>query len=162
MARKAAVRASLKNWEVSTTSASTNETTNSPSPQASLTPGTTRIRWRRSRPHATYPRSRKKSPRTGADAGTEDRRCESRHQHGRPSQFPFSHPGQGLVGPAQRKSFNARLHGDFRSEGQKILAVATREIGHRTDCPFAPNQLVRKRRDVAHVNAAADDRTPLL
>src|ERR1700694_6157797 len=40
---------------------------------------------------------------------------------------------------------------------QEFLAVLPRQVGDRTDLSFHPQQLVRKRRDVTHVDAGADD-----
>jgi len=41
-------------------------------------------------------------------------------------------------------------------EREKLFAIATREIRHRTDRPFVPEIAIGKRRDVAHVDSAAN------
>ena len=44
-----------------------------------------------------------------------------------------------------------------RRELQELLAVAAGEVGDRAQLPLAPEDLVRETRDVAHVDAGADD-----
>ena len=50
------------------------------------------------------------------------------------------------------------LGSDRHSRGklQKLLAVGPGQVGHRADHPLPPEQVVGKRRDIAHVDAAAD------
>ena len=56
----------------------------------------------------------------------------------------------------ERKSLCFSAHRHTRREREKFLAVASRQIGDRTDRPLLPQIVIGKRRDVAHVNPAAD------
>jgi hypothetical protein len=63
-------------------------------------------------------------------------------------------------GPRSRAGggrFDRGLHGDLRGEGEQLLAVPAREVRDGPHDPFPPEDPVRKRRDVAHVDARADD-----
>src|SRR5919204_569537 len=44
-----------------------------------------------------------------------------------------------------------------RGEREELLAVAPRQVRDRANDALAPEQLVRERRDVAHVDAGAND-----
>src|SRR4029434_6239916 len=48
-------------------------------------------------------------------------------------------------------------HGNSRHEAEKLFAIAPGEIRDGTDRSLMPQLAVRKRRNVAHVNSAADD-----
>ena len=51
--------------------------------------------------------------------------------------------------------------GHLRGQGEELLAVGARQVGHRAQDPLAPEVRVRKGWDVAHVDSAAHDRAAL-
>ena len=51
--------------------------------------------------------------------------------------------------------------GTRRGEREELLAVAAREVRDRAERPLAPQEVVRERRDVRHVDARAHDRAAL-
>ena len=48
-------------------------------------------------------------------------------------------------------------HGDTRRQREELLAVPASQVGNRTKHALAPEVLIGKGRDVAHVDAGADD-----
>ena len=61
----------------------------------------------------------------------------------------------------ERVRRDVRAHRDPRGELQELAAVRAGQVGDRAQHALAPQQLVRQRRDVAHVDAAAHDRPAL-
>ena len=59
--------------------------------------------------------------------------------------------------PARAGRLDLRPDGNLRREREELLAVAAREVRDRAQHALAPEELVGKRGDVAHVDAAADD-----
>ena len=64
---------------------------------------------------------------------------------------------QRLVGLAQGKRLHRRSHGNTRRERKELLPIAAGEVGDGAEAALFPQELVGEARDVAHVNAAADD-----
>src|SRR6266853_6680219 len=56
----------------------------------------------------------------------------------------------------QRKCLDRGADRNARRQRKEFLAVATRQIGYRANAALLPEEFVRERRDVAHVNAPAD------
>src|SRR5947207_2060005 len=134
-----------------------------------------------SRPPSRRPR-RRRSP-TASSSGREpsrlpqmdQRRCASTSRRFvRPSiRHPWSarsdveHSGaanlattqalEPLVRLLERKCLHARPHRDLRRQREELLAVTPGQVRNRPQHPLAPEQLVRKGRDVRHVDARADD-----
>src|SRR5438105_10185664 len=84
------------------------------------------------------------------------------HQHGRALDFSCSQLAQGLVGFRKRKGLNLGSHRQFGSKFEKLLSISTGQIGDRTKASLFPQQVVGKRRNVAHVDAGANDCSPAL
>ena len=78
------------------------------------------------------------------------------HQHRRPLDLAPAQPVEGLVGRLQGKGLHRGFDRHPGGELKKLLAVGPGQVGHRADHPLPPEQVVGKRRDVAHVDAAAD------
>ncbi len=70
---------------------------------------------------------------------------------------PGSDSGQRRVGLRQRKHLDGCADGHLRGQRQELLAIGARQVGHRADAALAPQPAVREGRDVAHVDAGADD-----
>src|SRR5262249_25583014 len=82
-----------------------------------------------------------------------------RLQDERTLDFAAAEARQRRVGGGERQDLDHRRdHGRFRL-GEKALAVGAREIRDRDDLALPPEQLVRKARDVAHVNPGATARS---
>ncbi len=81
----------------------------------------------------------------------------SGHQHRRAVQLPVPQPRQRLVGVAERKGLNARQDAEPGRERHELEPVGAGQVGHRAQRALAPQQRIGERRDVAHVDAAADD-----
>ncbi len=62
-----------------------------------------------------------------------------------------------LVGLRQGKMLGCRAYGHLWRQRQKRLGIAAREVRHRDDLTLPPEDFVRERRDVAHVDAGAYD-----
>src|SRR5439155_1075079 len=62
-----------------------------------------------------------------------------------------------LVDVLEPKRLHLGADGDLRRKREELLAVAARQIRHGPHDALPPEQLVRERRDVAHVDACADD-----
>jgi hypothetical protein len=62
---------------------------------------------------------------------------------------------QSAIGVGQTVRFDMRLDGDGRGEREKFARVLPCEIGDRPDHALAPEETVRKRGNVAHVDAGA-------
>src|SRR5437879_1004869 len=67
----------------------------------------------------------------------------------------LAHARERLVRPLEGKNLDRGPDRYLGSEREKFLAIAAREIGDRHDAALAPQDLVRKRRDLAHVDARA-------
>src|SRR5439155_13857575 len=65
-------------------------------------------------------------------------------------------PVERLVRPLERERFGLGPDGDERREREELLAVAAGEVRDGADRALLPEELVRERRDVAHVDAGAD------
>ena len=63
---------------------------------------------------------------------------------------------QGLVGSLQRKRLYFGSDGHLGSQGQEFFAILPGEVGYRADHSFTPKDVIGKRGDIAHVDAAAD------
>ena len=61
-----------------------------------------------------------------------------------------------VVCSVQRIWSGGRLHTGLRRNGQKIAGILPGQIGDRDDLTFLPEKPIRKARDVAHMDAAAD------
>src|SRR5918996_3035014 len=82
--------------------------------------------------------------------------CCTRHQHRGALDLAGAESMQSFIGVFQWESLHFASHGNLRRERQKFFAVAPREIGDRTDRAFFPQYRIGKRRNVAHVDTAAD------
>src|SRR5215469_12016200 len=80
-----------------------------------------------------------------------------RNQNRRSLQRPLAQPLERQIRLAQRKGLHGRLEPQLRGDRQEFLAVRAREIGDGADGALAPEKLVRKAGDVAHVDTGADD-----
>src|SRR5579872_387292 len=60
-----------------------------------------------------------------------------------------------LVGLPERKRLNAHVERNLRGQSQELLAIASRQVRHRAHDAFSPQQRVRKRGNVAHVDTPA-------
>ena len=67
---------------------------------------------------------------------------------------------KGLVGICQGEGLNFGFDGNFGGQGEKLFAVLAGEICHGAYYSLPPQDIIRKRWDVAHVDAAADDNSP--
>src|SRR5258706_5584300 len=58
-----------------------------------------------------------------------------------------------------RKGVGAGMNGERARSGEReeLLRVPTGEIGDRADAAFAPEQTIRERRHIAHVDAGTND-----
>src|SRR6266576_6172328 len=68
---------------------------------------------------------------------------------------------QRSIGFAQWKHLYARADGNLRSNAQKILSVLARIVGHTANDTFLIEQIVVKRRNRAHVDAAQNQGSAL-
>src|SRR5262249_61087999 len=66
---------------------------------------------------------------------------------------------QRTVGIFDRKGHHVRTDWVRRSKREERPAIVSRQIGDGPQDPLLPEQPVRKRRDVAHMNAGAHDHT---
>src|SRR6266571_978085 len=89
------------------------------------------------------------SPPAPAAARAEDRAVDTALAHAR----------ERLVRAFEWKNLDRGPDRNPGREREKFLAVAAREIGYRHDAPLAPQDLVGKRRDLAHMNSGANYRT---
>src|SRR5438067_13297694 len=64
------------------------------------------------------------------------------------------------VGVGQRIGVHLGANRDPGRELQELLAVPPGEVCHRADLPFLPQEVIRKRRDVAHVDAGTHHHPP--
>src|SRR5262249_40389491 len=80
-----------------------------------------------------------------------------RNQHGRTGEATFAQIGERRVGLCEGISLCRRMHWYLRRESEEFLAVAARQIGDRADHAFFPQEMIGKSRDVAHMDAGADD-----
>jgi hypothetical protein len=62
-----------------------------------------------------------------------------------------------LVRVGQGERLDVRHDRHLRGQGEELLAVLPRQVGDRADGPLLPEELVRERGDVAHVDPGADD-----
>src|SRR5690348_1254146 len=91
----------------------------------------------------------------GADL--KERGNRLRYQHRRAGEAALAQIGKRLIGLRQRIGLRHRANGDRRREGEEFLAVLPRQICDRADNALFPQQLVGKARNVAHMDAGADD-----
>ena len=80
-----------------------------------------------------------------------------RHEDGGALKAPRPQIAERGVGLFQRVGNGFGLHARLEGQREERLAIRAREIGDRTDGAFFPEIGVGKARDVAHVDAAADD-----
>ncbi len=66
-----------------------------------------------------------------------------------------------LVRVGQRERLDLGPDRHRGASAEELLAVRPRRVGDRAHLPLAPEQLVRERGDVGHVDARADDRAAL-
>src|SRR4051794_16384683 len=78
-------------------------------------------------------------------------------QHRRAPHPPRAKPLESLVRLCQRQGLGRHMQRHPTGDPEERLAVSPGEIGHRTEYPLAPEQLVGKRRDRTHVNPGAHD-----
>src|ERR1700738_4734039 len=84
------------------------------------------------------------------------RRSSPRHlQHRSPLQRPATQLLQGEIRIAERKALHGGGKAHARGESEEFLPVGAGEIRDRRHRTLAPQQPVRKRRHIAHVNAGA-------
>src|SRR5882762_4891618 len=76
----------------------------------------------------------------------------SRHERCRADDGPSLERSQDLVRPLQWMGLDPDLQRHAGREGEEFLGVAPREIRYAAYHPLFPEQPVRKRRDVAHVD----------
>lgn len=88
--------------------------------------------------------------------------CSVTDEHARPLELARPQRRERSVRLSQRKARDLRMHVRFSRNLEERLAVATSQICDGANTAFAPEQLVRKRRDVTHVNRAAAILTPVL
>ena len=62
----------------------------------------------------------------------------SHRQHRRALQSPLAQSGQGLVGLRQREHLTAGAHRNRWRQPKKLLPIASRQVGHRTDTALVP------------------------
>src|ERR1041384_1726827 len=62
-----------------------------------------------------------------------------------------------LVWLFERGLLDFRAHRNAWRDGKELLRVPARQVRHRADRALLPKELVREARDVAHVDAGADD-----
>src|SRR5437764_12195665 len=85
---------------------------------------------------------------------TPNRRSSSRHlQHRGPFECATAQPLEGEIRIAERKALHRGLEVQPRGEREELPPVGAREIGDRGHRTLAPQQPIRKRRHVAHVDA---------
>ena len=84
-------------------------------------------------------------------------RRHSRNEHGRAADIACAEPVESLVRVLERKGFDFGPNRDARREGEELLTVSPGEVRHGAQHPFAPEELVRERGNVAHVDARAHD-----
>jgi hypothetical protein len=80
-----------------------------------------------------------------------------RHEHGSALNGAGREAIQCFAGRCERHPDRRRADGDGRCDREELLTVLASEVRHRAQRSFAPEQLVRERRNVAHVNARAHD-----
>src|SRR5262249_24703282 len=94
------------------------------------------------------------------------------HAHGTMTSAPSTSPARsfasapfasstGNASTLERARLDGRAHRPARGEREQLLAVLSRQICDRPENALAPEDRVRKRRDVAHVDAGVDDRAAL-
>src|SRR5689334_17693735 len=69
---------------------------------------------------------------------------------------------QCFVGLGKWKELDVGAHWHLRGQCEELLPVPGGEVGYRTDAPFFPEQVVGKRRNVAHMNTATNDHPAFL
>src|SRR5689334_6047141 len=67
---------------------------------------------------------------------------------------------QSLVGFREWKSLKMGSDRNLRRYGHEVFCVFSSEVGHRADLAFAPQQIVGKCRDIAHVDTSANNNSP--
>src|ERR687890_2765584 len=83
------------------------------------------------------------------------------HQHGRASDPPFAQRAQALVGLLQGEGSDLGMYRHLWGELEELLAVPAGKVRHRADAALAPEDLVRKRGYVAHMDTGAHHHAPL-
>src|ERR1700719_2215607 len=78
-------------------------------------------------------------------------------KHRRAAQLPAAETGEGLVRLVKREKLRFRSHRHPGRQGQELLAIAAREVGDGTKDALLPEKVVRERRNITHMDAAADD-----
>src|SRR5207244_3176340 len=81
----------------------------------------------------------------------------SRREHRGPEDPPRPQPCKRIIGIAQRKRRRLRPYPGLSGNFQKIQSVLTGKIGNRNELPFFPKETVWKARDIAHVDARANN-----
>src|ERR1035438_8395556 len=88
--------------------------------------------------------------------------CVLRHENGCPLNAAAAKVAHRLVRCAQRIPCRGGFYMSLLRQRQKRRGVTPCEIGHRDELTFFPQDAVRERRYIAHVNAAAHDSTATL
>ena len=71
--------------------------------------------------------------------------------------FTGAQTAQGLVRVVEREFLDRCLDRDLWSDRQEFVTIPTGQVGNGPDRPFAPKYAVGETRNVAHVNAGAND-----
>src|SRR3954467_12218163 len=64
---------------------------------------------------------------------------------------------ESLVRSLERERLDLRSHRHARGEREELVSVLPRQVRDRSENALAPEQVVRERRNVAHVDPGADD-----
>src|SRR5918998_2871401 len=77
------------------------------------------------------------------------------HQHGRAPDLAFTQRAQALVGLLQGEGSDLGMYRHLWGEREELLAIPAGKVRHRADAALAPEDLVRKRGYVAHMDTGA-------
>src|SRR4029453_10960863 len=94
----------------------------------------------------------------GAPSGIHSTPSARRRQYRRARDRACPKTCQRLVRAGQRIGFDVDRQRKRGGDSEKRVAIAASEIGDRADAALAPKQPIRKRRNVAHMDARADHR----
>src|SRR5262249_56928041 len=79
------------------------------------------------------------------------------HEHGGSAERAAAESLERLVRLFELEGLDLRAHGDRGRKREELVPVPAREVRDRAEDALPPEQLVRKRGDVAHVDSRADD-----
>ncbi len=79
-------------------------------------------------------------------------------QHGGAGERAGAQIGERALGFGQGIHGDGRVHGDLLGERQELVPVVASQVRNRADRALVPQVLIRKARDVGHVDPGADDR----